>query len=143
MVDLLEARGDVGLDDPFRSHPVSSQALQSCVAASSWAESVAVVVEGRFIDGFQNQSNAFLDDFVPWRWYPEGPSFPLVFGMYFRLTGVGLVLFRSQQVDQFLNVFHAVAIQRLAICTWRHIARLALQSFVGHDVECWIVQESV
>ena len=53
------------------------------------------------------------------------------------------VLLASQQVNQFLDVLHTVAIQRFAIRARRHIAGFALQPFVGHNVECWVVQQSI
>jgi hypothetical protein len=66
MVDPLKTRGDICLDDPFCPHPVPSQAFQCSVTTSSWAESMAVFMEVRFIDGFQYQPSAFLNEFIPW-----------------------------------------------------------------------------
>jgi hypothetical protein len=105
---------------------------------------VTVVVEGRFIDGLQDQPNAFLDDFVSWRWHPEGATFSLILlGDIHAPDGSRMILLRSQQPNVFLDGVNAEAVQGLPICAWRHVAGLALESLIGHDVKCRVVQESV
>ena len=42
-----------------------------------------------------------------------------------------------------MDFFQAVAIQSLFIRTWRHITGLTLYSFVGHNVECRVVQKAI
>lgn len=75
-------------------------------------------------------------------WYAQGsPSF--FFGDVDPPHWCGLVLLRPQLGNLILDDFHAEAIQCLAVRTFGHVPRLTLQPFVGHDVQCWAVEQPV
>ncbi len=96
---------------------------------------MAVVVEVGFKDGFQDQPHAFLDHFVARRRYSERAVFS--FGLFPDVDppdGGRPVLLLGEQLDGLVDFFHTEAVQCLTICSRRHIARLALEPFIGQDV---------
>ena len=103
---------------------------------------MTVIVEVGFIDRFEDEAQALLDDFIAWGWHAERtgscPFWDVGTSYRFRL-----VLFHSQQLNLFLNNLHTVSIQRFAVRAACHVARFALYPLVGQDVERWVVQQAV
>ena len=57
--------------------------------------------------------------------------------------GCWLVLFRLEPRDEFLDVVYAETIQRLTIDPRGHVARLALEPFIGQEVQRRVVQQPI
>jgi hypothetical protein len=103
---------------------------------------MTVVVESWFVDGLQDEPDAFLDDFVAWRGHSQG-TVSFFFGDVRPPDWSGSVLLLPQQVNVFLYVIKAVSIQCFSFSPRRHVTGLTFQSFVGHDVQRRIVEQPV
>jgi hypothetical protein len=68
VMHLVEASSYVSLDVPIDARPLLSNDSECCMATSVWPKSVAAVLEEwpvwAVVDGFENQANDLLHDFI-------------------------------------------------------------------------------
>lgn len=113
------------------------------MATAFWSEAMTVFVEGGFIDGFEYQPDALLNDFVAWGGNSQRSLFAVGFGDIDPADRCGLIVFCFEQFGSGLDGVHAHAVECFPICAFGHVARLAFEAFVGHDVQRGVVQQMV
>ena len=68
VVDCVEIRGDVSLDEPPRSGPCGLDVLEGSVTTTLRSEAVRMVAKLRLEVGFKDQANDFLQQLVAPCW---------------------------------------------------------------------------
>ncbi|HMB08017.1 MAG TPA: recombinase family protein, partial [Isosphaeraceae bacterium] len=143
VIDLVEARADISLDEPFRPR-TSADDLPKCgVTPSSRSESVRTVAELRLVVGFQDGPDHFLEKFVRPAWHPQRSQFSVLLrdvGPPHRLPPVA---FLSHGVDDFINLRERHPVHGLLGCSPRHRAIVGIEPRIGAKIQVALEQQSI
>jgi hypothetical protein len=98
---------------------------------------------GTIVDGFQDHADDLLHHLVPDARDTKLPHLPVRLRNEGRSHGFEAEAFGSHQLDDVLDFFKREAVQRLSICSRRHVSRFGLDPFVGDDVEVFLEHQPV
>src|SRR5579871_3457218 len=117
------------------------------MATALWPKSVTRLLEvgsvGAVVDGFEDHVHDLLDHFVPHAGNAELAH--LAIRLWYELlpNGAKAKLFGSHLLNDLADRGEREAIQRLFVCSRRHIAGFGLDPLVGDDVEIFLIHQSI
>ena len=143
LVYVVEAALDVSFNEPFDSCVGSLNLAQCCVSASSGAEAVGLMVEGRLIDAFQNHVDDLLYELVIRGGNPQRTFLPVFLGYVLSPYRSGLIGTVAQLFDDAVDSFHSHAVHGCSVDSGSHASVVDVDVLVSEQVELGIEQVSV
>ena len=115
VVEIIKARLNVSLYNPYGTCEVFLYLRKCRVAAPLWPESVGVIAESRLIDSFENHSDHFLYQLIVGRCDSQRTEFTVLLGNILPFCGLWLVRFIAQGFYNPVNSRQTHVIQRLPV----------------------------
>jgi hypothetical protein len=144
VVNGVEVRGDVTLDEPRCTSPVMVDGVECASAASFWAEAVGVVGELRLVVGVQEHPDHLLEQLVRPRWHPERALLRRVFLLNVDAPRRGpSVPFRANDVDDGVDFLHTHTVHGFSRRSRCKSAFVLRQFSIGGEVQRRVEQLSI
>ena len=144
MVQGPETVGDIALNEPHRSAPLTLDLLQGGVAPATWAEPVGMAGELRLVIRLQQGADHFLQQLIRPCRQPQRTLLRRVL-----LVDIGAphrgppIALMSQRLDDRLDLPQAHAVRGLRAGAWCHSAVVAVDLPVSTQIQLRIEQVPV
>ena len=143
MVDIVKTTLDVSLDEPHYTSKLAGNLAQRRVTTSVRPKPVRVFVKCRFIDGFQNHSDCFLQELITKGRNPKGPLAPVFLLDIFPSDRFYLITAVFQVLNQFLYILFAESVGGIVVCAFGQRSPVCVELLVGGVINVLAQQVSV
>ena len=140
---MIEAFGDVALYEPNGSYPVMVDFPQGRVTPPFWSEPMGMGAKLRLKVGVENEAHYFLQQFIRPGLNTKWAFPPILFRDVDTPGRAPLIPLVSHCVDDGSNFLPGHAICGFLSCSFSHSSMVPVNLPIGHEVEVWIVQESI